>query len=117
MDTIQENMEDLVTHVIDYMDNQKALLVLNAQEKAAMAISSAASWALFGIFMLFACAMLSTGLSIWLGLLFNNMILGFLATGAVYLILATVVFVFRKTLFQQRLGQFLTNKFTQEDEQ
>jgi Putative Actinobacterial Holin-X, holin superfamily III len=117
MDTIQENMEDLVTHVMDYMDNQKALLVLNAQEKAALAISSAVSWTLFGVFILFAFGMLSTGLSIWLGLLLNNMVLGFLAIGMVYLILAIVVFIFRKSLFQHRLGHYLTIKFTQENEQ
>ena len=117
MDTIQENMEDLVTHVIDYMDTQKELLILNAQEKAALAISSAVSWVMFGFFMLFAFGLLSTGLSIWLGFLFDNMILGFLTTGVIYLILAAIVLIFRKDLFEHRLGHYLTIKFTQQNDQ
>lgn len=111
MDTIQENVEDLVEHVTDYIELQKELLFINAKEKAASAISQSLIWVFTGLLAVLAFVFLSTALAIWIGNMLGSAGLGFLIVGTVYAIVAILFFTFRETLLQNRLNDLFLTKF------
>lgn len=51
-----------------------------------------------GVFFIF---LLNTGISLWVGELLNNVYYGFFAVAAFYLIVALILFVFRKNLIKK----------------
>jgi ABC-type transport system involved in cytochrome bd biosynthesis fused ATPase/permease subunit len=112
MDTIQENVEDLVTHITDYVEAQKELLVINAQEKAAAALSQTIVWVVAGSLAFFAFTFFSTALALGLGRLMNNAANGFLIVGGTYALLAIIFVAFRKSLIQDKLNNLFLTKFT-----
>lgn len=117
MDTIQENVEDLVEHVTDYIELQKELLFLNAKEKAASAISLTIIWVVTGLLVALGFTFLSTALAIWIGRLLGSAGYGFLIVGSFYTIVAILFFTFRESLLQNRLNdQFLTKFMTSNHE-
>lgn len=116
MDTIQENMEDLVDHFQDYVETQKELLLLTAKEKAASAIAQTVIWVVVGVFGLLAFTFLSVALAMWLGRLLEHTGYGFLIVGVLYGLGAALFYNFRKPLLQSRLNDVLLTKFTHSDE-
>lgn len=112
---IQENVEDLITHVTDYVETQKELLILGAQEKAALALSQTIVWLTVTIISILAFIFLSTALALWIGQLLENTIAGFLVVGAFYTLAAIIFWYLRKTLLQDKLSGIFINKFTSND--
>jgi Putative Actinobacterial Holin-X, holin superfamily III len=112
MDTIQENVEDLVEHVTDYIELQKELLMINAKEKAASAISQTVIWMLTGVLVVLGFAFLSIALALWIGNLLESTGYGFLIVGSLYTIAAILFFTFRESLLESRLNELFLTKFT-----
>lgn len=111
MDTIQENVEDLVEHVTDYIELQKELLMINAKEKAASAISQTIVWIFAVLLAVLAFVFLSTALAIWIGNMLGSSGYGFLIVGGLYGMVAILFFRFRESLLQNRLNDLFLTKF------
>lgn len=109
MDTIQENVEDLVTHITDYVDAQKELLLLEARERASVALAQTVIWVVVGLMALSGFLFLSVATALWLGHVLDSSTWGFLIVGGVYALTAIVFYINRKAVFEERLsGIFLT---------
>ena len=111
MDTLKENVEDLVDHIQDYIETQKELLVLGAQEKAAAAISQTIVYVLAGMFAFLGLAFLSIALAMWLGRLQGGSGYSFLIVGIFYAIGASIFYALRQTLLENRLNDLFLIKF------
>lgn len=109
MDTIQENVEDLVTHITDYVDAQKELLLIEAKERAASALAQTVIWVVVGLLTLSGFIFLSLAIALWLGSVLGSNTQGFLIVGGVYALAAIVFYINRRSGMEERLsGIFLT---------
>jgi len=109
MDTIQENVEDLVTHITDYVDAQKELLLIEAKERAAVALAQTVIWVVVGLLTLSGFIFLSVATALWLGGALDSNTQGFLIVGGVYALAAIVFYISRRAGLEERLsGIFLT---------
>lgn len=115
MDTLQDNAEDLVAHVAEYLDTQKKLLVLNVAEKTASTISSSVSAIVLAVTGLLALVFLSIALGFYLGTVWDNYALGFLCIGAVYLFLMFVFQLNKKSLVQDKVTQSILQNLLQNE--
>ncbi|HOY06613.1 MAG TPA: phage holin family protein [Saprospiraceae bacterium] len=115
--TIQENVEDLVDHIQEYIETQKELFVIGAKEKAAAAISQTIVWIMVGLFAFLGVAFLSIALAMWLGHLLGNFGYGFLIVGVLYGIGAALFYTFRESLLLTRLNDLFLIKFMSNHEQ
>lgn len=115
--TIQENVEDLVDHIQEYIETQKELFVIGAKEKAAAAISQTVIWIVVGLFAFLGITFLSIALAMWLGHLLDSAGYGFLIVGALYGIGAALFYTFRESLLQNTLNDLFLIKFMTNHEQ
>ena len=115
--TIQENVEDLVDHIQEYIETQKELFVIGAKEKAAAAISQTVIWVMVGLFAMLGVTFLSVALAMWLGHLLDSAGYGFLIVGALYAMGAALFYTFRETLLLNRLNDLFLIKFMTNHEQ
>jgi hypothetical protein len=102
--------ETLLERVTDYFKTTVELVKLKAVEKVSdLGSSLIPNVFIIGI-IIFTFLFLNIGLALWLGSVFGNMYLGFLAVGALH---ALLVIVFR-LLFYKRLKQAVSRQIIKE---
>ncbi len=116
MDSIHDNVEDLVTHVTDYLDTQKQLIVLNLAEKSTTVASKSASWLFIGLLFTFAMLFLSVALGFYLSALTGSATTGFLCIGGFYGLLSLVVWLARKSLIEDKVSDSILSIYFDENE-
>ena len=116
MDNFQDNVEDLVDHVTDYLDTQKKLIILNFVEKSTTVASKSTTWLVMGVLVAFSCLFLSTALGFYLSALFGSATIGFLCIGGFYVVLSIVVWFARKSLIQDTVSNSILSIYFDENE-
>ncbi|HRN73497.1 MAG TPA: phage holin family protein [Ginsengibacter sp.] len=109
-------IEDLYQSVRDYTETQVELLKLKSVQKSAQLFSAGIVALILSILGLLVLILISIGLSFYLGKVLGSYHLGFFLTGAIYVILALIIFVFRKKLLQSSLSNWLIGLLLEESE-
>ncbi|MFN4254249.1 MAG: phage holin family protein [Saprospiraceae bacterium] len=115
-DTLQDNVEDLVTHVTEYLDTQRKLLTINVVEKSAAAASATVSIVVLLLLGTVGLLFLNIALALFLGKVFGDMMLGFLAVGGFYLLCGLVFFANRKAWVEDKIAGRIINKYFEDNE-
>lgn len=115
MDTLRENVEDLVTHVGAYIDTQKKLIQLSAAEKVATTVSGGVSALVTALLAIFVLLFLSVAGAFYLGELLGSNTLGFLIIGGFYLVLMLIFSMSKRALVQTPIANSIYAKFTDDD--
>jgi hypothetical protein len=102
--------ETLLERVADYFKTTVELVKLKAVEKITDLISSLIPHVFIIGILIFAFLFLNVGLALWLGDIFGNLYLGFLAVGAFHGILAIVFRLFFYKGLKRVFGRKLINK-------
>ncbi len=89
---------ETLAYAEDYLDTRIELIKLNVAEKGAQSGASVLALAIVGTIGLFALGCFTIALSIWLGGLVDSYALGFLIVGAIYSIIAIILYLLRETL-------------------
>ena len=96
--TLKEKAELFTEHVGDFLETKKDLALVNA---AIIGTNIASTSIVFivislfvGLFFLFA----SIALALWLGSIFQNIALGFITTGGIFLVFGIICIMLRKKI-------------------
>lgn len=111
MEDFKLKAETLTKSVGDYVDTYYKLTVVKAADKAtALAASSLAGLAAFflSIFVLFFSGL---AISIWLGQLLENPVLGYLIVAGFYLLLMVILIALRKRIVFPFIRNLIVRKF------
>lgn len=115
-DSLQDNVEDLVTHVTEYLDTQRKLLTINVVEKSAAAASATISSMVLLLLGTVGLLFLNIALALFLGKVFDDMMLGFLAVGGFYLLCGLLFFANRKAWVEDKIAGRIINKYFEDNE-
>lgn len=100
----------LMNYLIEYIEQRLELLKLDASEKAFRAGALFVYFSCFMLLFVFFVALLTFGLSIWLGGLLGKYSYGLFILGAFYLLLCLILYLFRKTI-QKKIINLLIKAF------
>ncbi len=103
--------ENIVEKTLHYLKTSLALYELKAIQKAAIVSSGLVSFLFSFTLLSIAFLIANIGFAIWLGEKLGALYLGFLCSSAVYLVLALVLFVFRKSLIVKPFEKYFLNLF------
>ena len=115
-DDIREKTGDIFDDLTHHLEARWNLGVLNAAEKTAGAISSAASAIIIGAITLFVLFFLSLGVAWIIGQSLNNLAYGLFIVAGFYAIVGFVVYALRNTFIKIPVINALIHKFYYEDE-
>ena len=107
----QSRLAEIPGHIKDFIKTKIAyfkLVAIDSGASAASALILGIGLFFFGIFFII---FLSIAGAIGIGYLVNNMALGFLIVALLYLLLAVLLFVMRKTLITKPITSALINTF------
>ena len=107
---LKESISGLTGHLTDYADTFVRLAIIKATEKATRIASATISALVICVLCLFAVFFLSFALGWWLGDVFSNRALGFLATGGFYLLLLFTVMLLNKKVVMPGLRNLIVRK-------
>ncbi len=105
-----EIAEELFEKAKNLATTKIKLYKLKAIDKAADIFASVATGLALAIISLFLIAMLSTGLTLYLGDLFGKPHHGFFAVAGLYVVFAIIVLMLRKTVLTKFFTSFLINE-------
>ena len=88
---------ETLAYAEDYLDTRIELLKLNVAEKGAQSGANVLAIAIVSVVAIFSLGCFTVALSIWIGSLISSFALGFLIVGVVYLLLASLLYIFRET--------------------
>jgi len=102
--------ESLFQKAGEYLETRIELVKLQSVDKTSDVISSFAAGLAVIVVAILAVIVLSTGLALWLGELFGRYYYGFFIVGGFYLVLAFIMFFFRKKLFVGPVANLFIDK-------
>jgi hypothetical protein len=108
---IAENLEQFVSHIREYIDTRKDLLVLNVSEKVSTAAAGIVSSVILGIAGIFILFFASVGIALWLGNAIGNTWSGFFYVGLFYALLALIIYSIRNSVIKMQIMNNLLKKF------
>lgn len=108
---IETNFNELISKSKDYAETSINLFKLETLEKISNFIPSLA-WRIFVfVFGLTAVMFLNIALSLWLGQIIGKLYFGFLLVAFSNVLLAVIIFLFRKPLVVNPLNKLIIRKF------
>lgn len=112
---IKDKTEDIFDDLSNHLEARWNLGVLNAAEKTAEAISSAAFVIVMGVISTFVLFFLSLGLAWVIGQSLNNLAYGLFIVAGIYAIAGFIVYTLRDNLIKIPVINSLIHKFYYED--
>jgi hypothetical protein len=112
---IKEKTGDIFDDLSHHLEARWNLGVLNAAEKTAEAVSSAASAIIIGAITLFVLFFLSLGVAWIIGQSLNNLAYGLFIVAGFYAIIGFIVYALRNTFIKIPVINALIHKFYYED--
>ncbi|VXC06642.1 conserved hypothetical protein [Flavobacterium sp. 9AF] len=110
MENIATNIELLFERAQDYTKSSIELIKLNAIDKTADITASLTFRLTFGLIVAMFSLFVNIGISLYLGKLVGEMYLGFMLVSAFYLLLAVLLFIFRKNLIKTPITNLVIRK-------
>lgn len=114
-DTLRENMEDLISHIKEYIDTQKQIFQINAAQKMAAAVSGSITAIVMAVLGILVLLFLSISAGFYLSHLTGSNALGFLIMGGIYLVLLLIFAATKKSLVQDPISEAIIAKIMDED--
>ena len=102
-----ETAGETLAYAEDYVDTRIELVKLGVAEKGSKLAADAIAGMIVAVFGLFAMGCLTIALSIWIGWLVHSYAWGFVIVGVLYLVIAVILFVTRKTTLTTPILQAL----------
>jgi ABC-type multidrug transport system fused ATPase/permease subunit len=96
--TLKEKVELLTEHIGDFLETKKDLAVVNAAIIGTNIASTSIVFLIIYLFILLFLLFASIALALWLGYIFENAALGFIATGSIYLVFGIICMLLRKRI-------------------
>ncbi|WP_337042122.1 phage holin family protein [Emticicia sp. 17c] len=112
---IKEKTEDIFDDLTNHLEARWNLGVLNAAEKTASAISSAASVLVLGVITVFVLFFMSLGVAWLIGRSLNNLAAGLFVVAGIYVVIGLIVFLMRDTFIKIPVINSFIKKFYYED--
>ncbi len=103
----QKVPKDLTEDIKDYLNLRMQIMRLNVTEKISVALAGAITGTIVIVLYLLVLLCITIAFALWLGTFFNNMIIGFLCVGGIYLIIAVLI----RRISQRSFKSKLTDKF------
>jgi uncharacterized protein YqhQ len=110
MENIVKNIELLYQKVETYSKSSFELLQLKTLDKATDLISSLAVVCVLSILLTMFTLILTIGISLYLGSIFNNNYLGFICVSGGYLVVLIILYIFRKSLIKIPIRYYILSK-------
>lgn len=115
--TLSDNFTELYDSVKDYVEARITLFKLRLTEKITRTFTYFISTAVIVTVLLFALLFLSFAFSFWYGKYNGNIAEGFLISAGFYLVLALIIFVFRKQIFADNIVKNISSIIFAEEEE
>lgn len=115
MDTLRDNVEDLMAHIGQYIDARKDLLVLQASQKAAAAAAQTAVTAVLSAIGAIAFFFFNLAASFWLAERWGSAAQGMAAVGAFWIVAAVLFFLIGRPLIRRAINA-AAHKFLYEND-
>lgn len=116
MENIAENIELLYQKVEKYSKTSFELLQLSTINKTSDILSSLAVVIALSILLAMFTLFMNIGISLYLGDLLHNYVLGFMIVAIFYFIIGIIFFFFRKSLIKTPIENLIISKFLKEHE-
>lgn len=116
MENIAENIELLYQKVEKYSKTSFELLQLSTINKTSDILSSLAVVIALLILLAMFTLFMNIGISLYLGDLMHNYVLGFMIVAICYFIIGIILFFFRKSLIKTPIENLIISKFLKEHE-
>lgn len=117
MENIAENIELLYQKVEKYSKTSFELLQLSTINKTSDILSSLAVVIALSILLAMFTLFMNIGISLYLGALLHNYVLGFMIVAICYFIIGIILFFFRKSLIKTPIENLIISKFLKENEE
>lgn len=117
MENIAENIELLYQKVEKYSKTSFELLQLSTINKTSDILSSLAVVIALSILLAMFTLFMNIGISLYLGDLLHNYVLGFMIVAICYFIIGIIFFFFRKSLIKTPIENLIISKFLKENEE
>ena len=116
MENIAENIELLYQKVEKYSKTSFELLQLSTIDKTSDILSSLAVVIVVSFLSAMFTLFLNIGISLYLGDLLHNYVLGFIIVAACYMLIGIIIYLFRKSLIKTPIDNLIISKFLKEHE-
>lgn len=110
MESVRENIEQIVSGIGDVAETKLELLKLRTAGKASEMISSVVAFLALVLITGITLIIISIGAAYWIGNQFNNTSYGFFIVGGFYILLFLFILLLRKNLISKPFYSFLINK-------
>jgi hypothetical protein len=115
MENIAENIELLYQKVEKYSKTSFELLQLSAIDKTSDILSSLAVVIVLSFISAMFTLFLNIGISLYLGDLLQNYVLGFIIVAVCYLLIGIIIYLFRKSLIKTPIDNLIVSKFLKDN--
>ena len=115
MENIAENIELLYQKVEKYSKTSFELLQLSAIDKTSDILSSLAVVIVLSFISAMFTLFLNIGISLYLGDLLQNYVLGFIIVAVCYLLIGIIIYLFRKSLIKTPIHNLIVSKFLKDN--
>ena len=115
MENIAENIELLYQKVEKYSKTSFELLQLGAIDKTSDILSSLAVVIVLSFISAMFTLFLNIGISLYLGDLLQNYVLGFIIVAVCYLLIGIIIYIFRKSLIKTPIVNLIVSKFLKDN--
>lgn len=105
---------DSLTHLVE---TRIAIAKLELKEEVARIVKSVTAVLMVVAFLMIALLFLSAGLAFWFNLVLNSVFLGFIVVGAIYIVVAVVMYYNKKALPIKRFVQKLMNQPDEDEDE
>lgn len=115
MENIAENIELLYQKVEKYSKTSFELLQLSTIDKTSDILSSLAVVIVLSILSAMFTIFLNIGISLYLGDLLHNYVLGFIIVAVCYLLIGIIIYFFRKSLIKTPIDNLIVSKLLKDN--
>jgi|688.fasta_scaffold1156986_2 hypothetical protein len=115
MENIAENIELLYQKVEKYSKTSFELLQLSTINKTSDILSSLAVVIALSILLAMFTLFMNIGISLYLGDLLHNYVLGFIIVAVCYLLIGIIIYLFRKSLIKTPIDNLIVSKFLKDN--
>lgn len=117
MENIAKNIESLYNKAEQYSRTSLELIKLNAIDKSSDVISSLAVIVSLTLILAVFSLFVNIGIALLLGKAFDSYAIGFFIVSGFYLVVALVVFIFRKSLIKIPIDTIVVTKLMKEKDE
>ncbi len=96
--TLKERAEIFAEHIGDFLETKKDLALINASIVSTNIASTSIVFSIIALFVLIFILFAAVALALWLGGIFQNLSLGFITTGFIFLIVSIACFMLKKII-------------------